>query len=349
MKKLGILAAITIMTAALAGCGASGETTGNADGGTNVNTEGSTSAEIDEDWPDGTVYVYVGSKAGGGSDTVMRIYAQFFEKYTGEKFSVVNDTTGNGAVVYENVIGADKNGMDLLFGSTASYVSYFNGQVSAPLNDREAFTLLGVMSCPVEESNSILIVRKDAPYSTLEEYVEYAKAHPGEIRFGLQNGGGSQYLAVLMDSKLGIEEKYVESGSVADKLVSLVGGNIDACVVYPKQAAQYLETGDVKAIAVLGDERSSITPDVPSFTEKGYEPVEMEQYQGLFGPAGMNPATVNAINQMIQAANADPEVIEQIETQGMAIHPISQEEGYEIYDREFALYEEVSKMTGSGN
>lgn len=299
---------------------------------------------VNKDWPDSTVYVYVPAKAGGGSDTITRIYTAFFEKYTGKTFSVVNDPTGNGAVVYENISNGDPGGLDLMLGANSAYVSYFNGQVSAPMNDRNAFTLLGMLACPVEESSSVLIVRKDAPYNTLDEYVAYAKEHPGEILFGLQNGGGSQYVAVLMDNTLGIQEKYVEAGSVADKLVSLVGGNIDACVVYPKQAVQYIETGDVKAIACLGEIRSSILPDVPTVTEFGYGTVDLLQYQALFGPPDMDEGIVNAINEMVKAANKDPDVISALEKQGVSANAMSIEEAYEIFDREYEIYNEVTDM-----
>ncbi len=357
MKKTftSLLLAGSMLAVLLTGCGSSSAqtsqtTTANAPASQATaaqTTSGETaSEEIDTSWPDSTVYVYVGAKAGGGSDINTRTYTQFFEKYTGKTFTVVNDATGNGSVVYENEIDADPDGLTLMMGSTASYVSYLNGQVSAPLNDRSKLTLLGVMTCPIKgESDNILIARKDAPYNTLEEYVAYAKENPEKINFGIQYGGGSQYIAVMCDDILGIRVKYVDAGSVADKLTSIVGGNIDACIVYPSQAKQYLETGDVKALAVLGENRSSVTPDVPSLKELGYDRVvDLGQYQCLFGPANMDPATANAIRKMVMAAEADPDVKGAIEAYGFGCESFTIEEGYAALDKQYESYLKIQDI-----
>jgi putative tricarboxylic transport membrane protein len=87
----------------------------------------------------------------------------------------------------------------------------------------------------------LLVVPADSNIKTLDDFIALAKSKPGELLFGIETGGSSHIMAGLMSKAAGISIKYVEAGADTEKMSALVGGSIEACLVNPNQAKQYVE------------------------------------------------------------------------------------------------------------
>lgn len=284
MKKLLSLTLAAALALSLAACSSSTATdnAGNSEPAGNTDSSSSSDAGESTGWPTGTVTVEIPAGAGGGTDNFGRILTNSWQKDTGEAFTVVNDATGNGTVAYEAVRNAAPDGATLMFYHSTLPIQYYQGVYDKDPADPANFTVIANV---VNEGDSdVLVVPSSAPYDTVQELVAYAQEHPGELTFGNQNGGFGHLETLLFEARADMDVNFVDAGGQADTIISLLGGNIDACFISSDAAKQYSEAGDMKCLAICGEQRSkSNVPDVPTMKESGYDVVFGVQMV-MFGP-----------------------------------------------------------------
>jgi len=337
--KLKKLAATTISAALaaslLAACGNTADTSSApAADSTPADSSSTAAAEPagESDWPTDTVSLYIPAKAGGGTDMCGRLFAQGMTEANGGNYIIVNDVTGGGTVAAENVRNADPDGLNLLMYHSGLCTSIASGQYAHSLDD---FTICGLFITIPEEATGALFVPGNSPFNTLEDLVNYAKEHPGELMAGMQNGSTTQLIEAIFQKSFGIECTMVDAGSNADKVTALMGNQIDYCFMNTTGNEQYVQSGDLKCLVQWGSEgakRSSLFPDTPTL-EEVYPDVEMPRLDNIgyiAGPKGMDPATVQAINDTMKAAAENPTVQEGYAKLGTAIGWVSAEEATEM-------------------
>ena len=143
----------------------------------------------DAAWPTKTVTFKVAANAGGGTDNFARILTACLQKATGEAFTVVNDSTGNGTVAFESVRNAAPDGYTLLFYHSTMGIQYYQDAYAYNPADESNFTVIA--NVPNGGTGDVLCVPASAPYKTFEEFRTYCQEHPG-VFFGNQNGGFGQ-------------------------------------------------------------------------------------------------------------------------------------------------------------
>lgn len=318
MKKLISLALSLILILALVACG--GNSTPSTAPSTAPSTDPATepSTEPTAEWVK-KVDVQVPASAGGGTDVVARAVTQYISQNSDSNLTVINNTDGGGVVAYETARNAKADGSTILFFHSTMCIKYATGIYDK--NPAEDFTVIAY-SDPEEKSGYILLVAADNDIKTLDDFIAAAKAAPGELLLGVETGGSSHIMAGLMSEAADIDIKYVEAGPDTEKLTALVGGSIDACMVNPNQAVQYVESGKVTALAgVSTDEagsRGSILPDVPSFIEQGVNFTYGTNFLVL-GPKDMDEDLARLINAELRAAIDDPATNELLAKTGMGM------------------------------
>lgn len=289
-------------------------------------------------WPGGTVQLYVPAAAGGGSDMIARVFAQAMSEETGGNFVVVNDATGGGSVAAETVRNGKTDGLNLYLGHTGLCGSIAIGQYDHTFED---FQILGTITVPGIESN-IVCVNSSLPCQTLEELVEAAKAEPGKFLVGVQANGNRHFMQMLLQRNTGAEFTIVDCGGVADTITNLVGGMVDMAILPVKNASQYIEVGDMRGLAVTGDHRSEMVPDIPTMKECGYESAEIPSISLLAGPLGMSADDVAKINQTMKTVLEKPEVIEQYKQLAMDAGYMTPEDSAAIIAEMQQLYTDAA-------
>ncbi|MBT9778716.1 hypothetical protein GPL15_19710 [Clostridium sp. MCC353] len=307
MKKLiclGLASAITILS--LTGCGkaASGKAdTGNASG----SAETQTSKAAQADWPTDTVTLTVPASPGGGTDTMARIMADYFQRSTGSAFNVVNDTAGGNTVAVQNARRSKKDGSELLFFHTSTLMSYYQGKLD--FNPAEELTVIASVGI---QGNGALCVPADAPYNTGEEFIAYSKEHPGEIIAGCTMGGNSQAIIQCFANDTGIDIKLVDAGNEADWVTGMMSGTINAAILTPTTAQQYIEAGKFKALIVTSNEADETNwPGIQNMGELGGKSIWILKMY-LFGPKDMDTAVIEEINKQLKAMSEDPDTSSKI-------------------------------------
>lgn len=336
MKKLIAMLLAAAMVLGLAACSSS-TTTAPTTAATTApdKTEATTvpeTAAASSSWPTDTVSMYVPAKAGGGTDMMARLFIQGMSEANGGNYIVVNDVTGGGTVAAETVRNAKPDGLNLLMYHTGLCTSIASGQYAHTLDE---FTICGLFITPSTEAGGAIFVPGNSPFNTIEELVDYAKEHPGELMTGIQNGSSSQLVTALFTNAVGIELTAVEAGSNADKVTALMGNQIDMCFMNTTGNDQYVQNGDLKCLVQWGAEgcsRSSLFPDV-RLLEEVYPDAEMARLDMIgyiAGPKGMSAEDVAEINRVVKAAIENPTVQEGYAKLSSAVTYYTAEEAAEI-------------------
>jgi putative tricarboxylic transport membrane protein len=157
-----------------------------------------------------------------------------------------------------------------------------------PGNHRDAMTILMIVA--IDEL--MLSVRTESPFKTIDDFVNAARAKPGQLTVGGTATNTEDHIfTYLFEQAAKIKVKYVPFNSGGEVTAALMGGHIDAAVENPNEIVAQIEAGKARNLAVAARKRLADAPDVPTFAERGYE-FYWEQMRGVVGPANMAPEAV---------------------------------------------------------
>lgn len=350
MKMMSLILALVLSVSLLGGCAKSSTNDNENTPSSQENTDNQEatnedqSAEEDEtnadvQWPTGPAQIYVASKAGGITDLNARILAKYLQDTTGQPFTVVNQADGGGTIAYESVRTAEPDGNTLLFCHSGFVSAYWTGVYDHTYKD---FTNIAISQ---DAGLEAYVAAADAPYDTLGELAEYAKAHPGEVKTGVQIGGGSHIKMATFGDVAGVDLKIVEAGTNTDKLAGLAGGHIDFTIQGIGSAVEYEKAGKLKILAVSGEDKKYT--DYDTVADQGYPEIGMRSLFGLHGPKGMDPALVSKINEVVSSMGENEEALASIDKVGSIYYYGDTEETAEWMASEDESYREKTTAIGT--
>lgn len=253
-------------------------------------------------WPGRPLRLVVAYPAGGGTDVVARLFADFLGKSLGQSVVVENKPGGATIPATLDVIRAKPDGHTLLMtlGSSATSGAHINKVPYDPLTDLTA--LAEAARAPV-----LLVATKNAPFSTLAEMIAYSKSAKAPLHSASYGPGTSSHFGPLLLNKLAGSrlEPVLYKGS-APATQDLVGGVVPVMIDGLTTAVPLYQSGKTKALAITTPERSDMAPGVPTFREQGFPGMEqLSGYFALFGPKAMPPDVVAAVSVAIQKVLTD--------------------------------------------
>jgi putative tricarboxylic transport membrane protein len=239
-------------------------------------------------YPSRMVEVVVPYAPGGGTDNLMRMITGIIDenKWSPVPMNVNNRAGGSGAVGFTYLINK-KGDPYVVAGATPMIVSgKIEGRLSG--NHRDAMTILMIVA--IDEL--MLSVRNESPFKTIDDFVNAARAKPGQLTVGGTATNSEDHIfTYLFEQAAKIKVKYVPFNSGGEVTAALMGGHIDAAVENPNEIVAQVEAGKARNLAVAARKRLADAADVPTFAEKGYE-FYWEQMRGVIGPANMAPEAV---------------------------------------------------------
>lgn len=311
-KAAAVVLAMSMAAAMMTGCGSSSkqeaaetpaaeETTAAAE-----NTGDAAAAEEDIDYPTDAIQVIVPVKAGGDTDANARLLAQYMEPELGVSMPIVNVAGSSGTVGMEQVRSAEPDGYNCLFFHAEAMIPEITGLIDYQLDE---FKMAGVC---LQANTTLLVTHNDSGFTTLDEFLEAAKAAPGTIEFGMATGGYPNLIGVALEETAGIDLNLVDIGGNADKIAALAGHNTDIINVEYALVKDYLETGEFIALAVLNEERNPLFDDIPTAKEQGLDMVFGKFFFAAF-PKETPDAIVNKFSAAMEKAVANPDFVKQAE------------------------------------
>lgn len=346
MKKyIALLLSFVLVLTVFAGCQSqSSGTTTTAAASSGSTAAASTDAPSGGFKLSGDVEFVCPYSAGGGSD----LYARTAGNIMGEKgllggrtITVNNKTGGSGAV--GDAYTATKAGDGTVI------TTYVSAQITGPMINGTEITYKDLTPiCNLAMDEYTIGVLSTAEYKTLDEFIAYAKANPGKITVGGSGSGTEDNLVTgLMQMYCGIEVEYIPYNSSAEVMTAMLGGHINAGIYNPNEAISQYEAGDVLLLAAFGPERISVLPDVPTFTELGYDQVVFQQFRGIFGPGNMSQEAVDFWVSVFQEVIQDSTWTDgYLAKNGLTSKFLSGAEFDTFLDEEAAKYEAVLSSLG---
>ena len=292
-------------------------------------------------WPNRTVKVVVPYAPGGVTDTMARVTADRLGKMLGQTFFIENKPGAGGAIGVDYALHSPPDGYTILFvGSTLFTVLPLAQKVSyEPLEDFVPISITGI-------NGMVFIAAKDAPYATLREFIDYARAHQGKITY---SSGGPATNNHLPMAWLGGLEKldmvHVPFRGGQQALQAVLGKSVDVHFGNSSDLIEPVRSGEVKALAVSTKARMPQLPDVPTVAETipGFEYVAWNGYAA----AGAVPDEVAArLVPALQTIAKDPEVIKVFGNLGIESTGTTQQDAIASIRKDMPIYSQIVDMAG---
>lgn len=271
------------------------------------------SAALAQGWPERPVTVIVPFAAGGNTDGIARMAAQRLSDAFGKPFVVENRPGAGGAIAAEMLKRAPPDGYTLFMAAlpvmaivpAMSKVRYDSQRDFAPISN-------------IATNPFALVVNKDIPVKTLQEFVDYVRAHNGQLSYGSAGVGSLNHLSMaLFLKRAGLEMIHVPYKGNAPALSDVVAGHIPAMFSNLSDALSQAKGGTVRMLAISAERRSPLAADVPTVAESGYPNFNVLTWNGLMAPAGTPRDIIERIAHEITAAVKDPKFASQLADYGV--------------------------------
>ncbi|RCW64378.1 Bug family tripartite tricarboxylate transporter substrate binding protein [Pseudorhodoferax soli] len=267
-------------------------------------------------WPEKPVTIVVPFPAGGSTDMVARAMALQMGTALGQSFIVDNKPGATGTIGAGFVKRAAPDGYTLLVSSLGAFVVTPHLVKSVPYDANKDFDYISV---PVQAPN-VLVASPKQKERTLAEVIALLKANPGKVSFASSGNGSSDHLsAEVFWQQSGTEGLHVPYKGGAPAINDLLGGQVDFSFQNVNAVLPHIKAGKLHAIAVTGDKRSPVLPDVPTLAEAGVKGAEVYSWQGLAAPKGLPAAVKDKLAKAAVAAMNDPAVKQRMLEQGLEI------------------------------
>jgi tripartite-type tricarboxylate transporter receptor subunit TctC len=264
-------------------------------------------------YPARPVTIVVPFAAGGGNDILARLIAQHMGQALGQQFVIENRAGAGGTIGARSVAKAPPDGQVLMVGHSGVFgvaPALYADPGYEPLRD---FAPIGLIA----SYQQILVTHPSLPVHNIAELIALARKQPGKITYASAGvGSGSHVSTELLAAMANISLTHVPYRGTGAMQGDLVGGHVDMAIsTFPSVFGQ-IHSGLLRTIAVTGEARSSIFPDVPTIAESGVPGYAAVIHYGMVAPAGINPAIADRLNTELRAALASDDVRARIAEEG---------------------------------
>jgi tripartite-type tricarboxylate transporter receptor subunit TctC len=296
------------------------------------------------DFPTRPITLLVPFVAGGSSDVVMRLVSKRVSERLKQPIVIDNRPGGAGNVAALAIKNAPKDGYTLMMGHTGTHAinaTLYPDLKFDPVKDFSPIT-------PLISFNNTLIVNAESKAKSAKELVALGKAKADGLTYASQGvGTGGHLLGVILAKQSGVNMIHVPYRGVAPAVTDMVAGRVDLMFASYVTAGPHIDSGKLRMLAIAGAKRHPKFPELPTMGEAGFPGVEMEQWFGLFGPAGIPEPVVRKLNAVFVEALKSDEVQNTLLPQGSVIIPGSPKDLADMVARDIVRLGQVVKDSGA--
>lgn len=328
MKKVLLLLLSLVLVLSVVGC-ANKETSGD---------------QIDTaNYPNKAVEIIVAYKAGGGTDVGARILASEAEKNFGKPLVIINREGSDGELGYTELAKSKPDGYTIGFINLPTFVSL-------TLERDTKYTIDDVVPILNHVYDAgVLVVQESSQWKTLEEFIDYAKANPGDLTISNNGTGASNHIgAAHFEHEADIDVTHVPFGGSTDMLAALRGGHVNASVAKISEVAALVNSGELRILTSFTEERLENFPEVPTLKEKGYD-ILFGSARALVAPKGTPQEIIDYLHDKFKEAIESPEHMEKAKNADLPIMYMSPEELGAYIKNEEVYLKEISNILDLSN
>ncbi|MDB5317922.1 MAG: Tripartite-type tricarboxylate transporter, receptor component TctC [Rhodospirillales bacterium] len=252
-------------------------------------------------YPNRPIRLVVPYGAGTSTDIMTRVVAPHMSRTLGQPIVVENRAGASGAIGSEAIARSAPDGYALLMGAVASH-AVIPSLMRVPYDPLRDFTHISL----VTNAPNLLVVNPQVPARSLREFLDWARRQSNGVSYASAGNGTSSHLAgELLKLRTGAPLEHVPYRSGAQAVTDVMSGQLPMLVYQVTAVLPAVREGLLRAIATTSNTRLSWTPDVPTAEEEGIAGFGVAAWHGLFGPAGLPPAIVDAVYGALRAALSD--------------------------------------------
>jgi tripartite-type tricarboxylate transporter receptor subunit TctC len=307
-----------------------------------VLTIGISTQTIASDWPSKNIKLTVGYGAGGTTDSTARVLASLLERSLGQKVTVLNKPGGGGAVAASLNKGKKADGYNVFTFTTGAAVLSPHMQ-DLPYDTLSDFTFIAQYA----QWNLGVVVPKSSPFNSLNDLLDFAKAHPGKVSYAIAGTGTPQHLTMQRLAKAeGIDWKAIPYKGGAASVTALLGEHVDMMAGATEWLPQVL-SGDFKLLAILTNKRMKQFPDTPTLLDLGYD-ISAPSILGIAGPKGIPKDVVSKLEKAIEMASKSNEMSSIINKLAMQTNYLNSVSFKKSVETEFNTQGKIIRAAGLG-
>jgi tripartite-type tricarboxylate transporter receptor subunit TctC len=290
-----------------------------------------------QDFPSRPITIIVASPPGGLIDASARMVAEPLTRLLKQPVVAENRPGSSGNLAAQAVARAEPDGYTLLATTGAYHVGNPLLMKDLPwaLKDFAPVAMITV-------ATNVVAIHPSLPVNSLQELVAYLKKNPDKVNYASQGNGSVAHIAAeLFKLQTGTKMTHVPYKGSGQAIQDLLAGQVQLFITTPPSVMQYVQTGKLKALAITGQSRHPMLPNVPTAAEAGVPGLELEAWVALFAPAGTKPAVVGKLADAIKQALDLPETRQRIAAQGIEIRYLPPEALARQVDKDYAYWGDV--------
>ncbi|SAI29964.1 putattive exported protein [Bordetella ansorpii] len=263
------------------------------------------------EYPERPIRMVVPFAAGGPADMVGREFAQLFGQKLGQPVVVVNAGGGHGVPALNQVLGQEADGYTLLMPASGNMTI-----PSKAMEGKDVLSLLAPISL-LTESPHVLVVNAKMPVKSVQDLVDYARAHPGKVNFGSAGVGGVAHLGMeLFKSQAKVDVVHVPYRGTSQVLTDLASGQVQALFSSMPSLKPMIDKGSVRALAMSAPSKGGDTASLPVISQT-LPGVSYTTWYALFAKAGTPPEVLDKLNRAVVETLKNPELNQKFASQGV--------------------------------
>jgi len=276
-----------------------------------------------QDYPNKPIRLIVPYPPGGGVDICARILAELLGAKLGQPMIVENKPGATSTIGVEFVAKSAPDGYTLLATNSDGMTIVPNVKRTVPYSVPKDFTFISrLLLVPLTVS-----VYSGVPAKNMTEFIAYAKANPGKLRYGTSGvGSGPHFAALLLEKAAGLKMVHVPYKGSGPNIQDLMGGHIDLSLNAVQAIVPVVSSGKIRMLALTSPTRDPFAPDVPTMTEIGLPDATLAIMYGLVGPAGMPAAVTEKLRRDTVAVLNSPEAKAKFQAAGFQPSPLAGDE-----------------------
>src|SRR5688572_3898677 len=292
-----------------------------------------------QDYPARPVQLVVPFSAGGAVDAVGRLVAQKLSDRLGKPVVVENRPGASGNIGAQGVARAPADGYTLLMAAITNYA------INAPLQPAQVTYSLEKDLVPVAIVGNVplmLVVNPSVPATSLQQFIQLAKAKPGQLTFASSGNGSTEHLAGELFKKLaGVDMLHVPYKGGAPAVADVMGGQVNAMVATTPNVLPNVKGNRLRALVTAMPARNAQLPDVPTAAEAGLPGFEVASVYGVLTPTGTPQAVVNRLASELNAILQMPDTIDRLQQLGIEASYSAPDDAARRIRAEFAKWSKV--------
>ena len=299
---------------------------------------GISSSQAQDPYPSKPIRVIVPYPAGGGTDMIARLIGTQLSLRLGQPVVVENKPGASGILGNDIVAKAPGDGYTILMGITAVVqIPALYKKVPYKLSD------LAPVS-QIAKSADLLMVPQSTGVTTLQQFVDKAKATPGALNYGSYGNATSSHMnGERFKQKAGIDITHIPYQGSGPEVAALLGGQVTLAFVDATAAYPHIKSDRVNILAVTGSQRHPALPEVPTMTESGYPGLEANGWFGMFAPASTPKAIIDKLGTEVSSIVKSPELNKRLTEMGLIPVGSMPDDFKEQVDKDAAHWKSVAE------